>query len=183
LRAISHVLRAAIGIGIAVSAARGQYDAAVAFALVLPPALLAAAADAPARVELGFVAGLASYQWVNALGAAQALPELDVVAHLVLPFFTVQIAADWLERHGRFNGWAVNRAAGELTLGLALAWELVEYACDKVLDTNYSLGLADTVGDVAVGVLGVVLGLVFRPGCCNGRRKSPVSGAVAGSGD
>jgi hypothetical protein len=163
LRAVIHLLRVLMALGIALWIVRGHFDAALAFSLVLPVALVAAAARAPAPIELAFVAGLAAFQWAAAVGVAQEVPGLDAVAHFVLALLAVVLLSCGFARHARSRHGRRRRrqlAATWATLSLAVGWELVEYTCDVTLGTNYSLGVGDTIGDLVAGFAGAGIGLV-----------------------
>jgi len=94
------------------------------------------------------------------------LPGLDVPVHLlggavIAATFERTLAA--ARRHHLIEP-VEQRVAVPLLLGLtstaALAWECAEFLSDRYLATGAQRGLADTLGDMLVGVAGAALFLI-----------------------
>lgn len=51
---------------------------------------------------------------------------------------------------------------GSLTATAAVFWEFAEFSVDQILGTNVQLGLANTMKDLAMGILGAILIILIR---------------------
>ena len=92
-----------------------------------------------------------------------AFPDLDIPMHLVggigAAFFflrSLQVLSRG-EILGKPNRLAIRLLAFSLTAVAAIAWELAEFASDRLLGTHEQLGLEDTMVDLVLGGLGALL--------------------------
>jgi dolichyl-phosphate-mannose--protein O-mannosyl transferase len=51
---------------------------------------------------------------------------------------------------------------GSLTATATVFWEFAEFSVDQLLGTNIQLGLANTIKDMAMGILGSILIVLIR---------------------
>jgi hypothetical protein len=125
----------------AVFAATGDGAAALKAILVLAPAVVARVVRVHPAIDLAFAVALFA-EALGALGGGDTLP------HLILPLLSGPVIYTALLRLG-----IVPRPAALVTFAgvvlLGVAWELVEWAADAALGTNYSQGWGDTAGDLA----------------------------------
>jgi hypothetical protein len=122
----------------------------------------------PRVYDLAFMVAVALQAWGEALGAYDAIPWFDNVAHFTLPFFlapTLYIVLARLDvvpdpkdetdlRHyaGMFIvTFALGGALGAL-------WEMWEWFSDHTLGSSLQLGNDDTVGDLTADTLGALCG-------------------------
>jgi hypothetical protein len=107
----------------------------------------------------------------EALGAYDAIPWFDVVAHFSLPFFlapTLYIALaradvvpdpkDETELRHYVGIFVVTFALG---VALGGVWEIWEWVSDHTLGSSLQLGLDDTVGDLVADTSGSLCGAVL----------------------
>jgi hypothetical protein len=122
----------------------------------------------PRAYDACFVLALAVQAWGEALGAYDAIPWFDNVAHFTLPFFlapTLYIVLARIDlvpdpkdasdlRH--YVGLFVVTVA----LGVAIGgvWEIVEWFSDHTLGSSLQLSNDDTVGDLVADTAGSVCG-------------------------
>jgi hypothetical protein len=166
-RLVADLLRLSLTVGPVVLAIDGKRDYAMVFIAVTAWALRAA--RAPALLDLGFVTLLAADAWATELGAFHSFNRDDHVGHALLAGFATPLVYLLVRRLGVLRSpppGLAPRVAFALTLfglGLALgaAWELVEYACDSILGTNYSLGYSDTMGDLVADAVGAGVAAVL----------------------
>ena len=98
------------------------------------------------------------------LGVTTRLPRIDMVFHLVGGFsigFCVDRGLGILESQGLAGGpEGVLRSAFilSMTASAALLWEFAEFAVDSLYSMRFQTDLADTMSDMALGVVG---GIVF----------------------
>jgi uncharacterized membrane protein YjdF len=126
--------------------------------LVLAPALAARFARVPPAFELLFTLALAAEAIGTSLGAYDSISWGDTLSHTALPFLCGPVAYGTLARlgvapePGAAGGARAVLDAATLTaiaiLALGVAWELVEWAADSALGTNYSRGYGDTRADL-----------------------------------
>lgn len=130
-------------------------------ALVLLGVVAVRLADLPGTVQAtGLVALLAS-AWAALLEGYQAIGWLDVVAHAVITGLLAAVATALLTgpplRPARTApGTRADAVLGTTAIGalLAVVWEVGEWVGHTYLDPAIHVGYDDTVGDLAVGVLG-----------------------------
>lgn len=140
--------------------------AALKTALVLPPAVASRLARVPAGFDLVFVLALAVEVVGSGRGADGWLGQGDLASHLVIAFLTAPIVYGLIvrlrERDARPAPSARSVGAGLLTalvvLALGAMWEVVEYAADGLLGTDFSQGPADTLSDLAADAVAAALG-------------------------
>jgi hypothetical protein len=157
--------------------ATGDGSAGLKALLVLPPALAARFAGVPPAFDLVFTLALAAEAIGTKLGAYDAISSGDTLSHIALPFLSGPVVYGVLARLGlvtepgaargprRLLRAATVTAAGILALGVA--WELVEWAADSALGTDYSRGHTDTRADVindaiAAAASGVLVAVWLR---------------------
>jgi hypothetical protein len=122
----------------------------------------------PRAYDACFITALALQAGGEALGAYDAIPWFDNVAHFSLPFFlapTLYIAlarADVVpdpkdSTHPRHY---VGIFVVAFALGVALGgvWEIWEWLSDHTLGSSLQLGLDDTVGDLVADTAGAAAG-------------------------
>jgi len=162
------VVRASLVAGAVILALAGDSTGALllagaaAVAWAVRPVLL------PRAYDLCLVVALALQAWGEALGAYDAIPWFDNVAHFSLPFFlapTLYIAlarADVVpdpkdETHLRHY---VGIFVVAFALGVALGglWEIWEWVSDRTLGSSLQLGNDDTVGDLTADTAGSLCG-------------------------
>ena len=122
----------------------------------------------PRAYDACFVAALTLQAVGEALGAYDAIPWFDVVAHFSLPFFlapTLYIAlarADVVPdpKDETTTRHYVGMFVVTFALGVALGglWEIWEWVSDHTLGSSLQLGLDDTVGDLVADSAGALLG-------------------------
>jgi hypothetical protein len=164
--------------------ATGDGSAGLKALLVLAPALAARFARVPPAFDLVFTLALAAEAIGTRIGAYDAISSEDTLSHTVLPFLSGPVVYGVLARlwlvpePGAARGARPLLRAATLTavgiLALGVAWELVEWAADSALRTDYAQGYSDTRGDllndaraaVASGVLVAAWLRIFarRPG-------------------
>lgn len=168
MRALADTLRILLLVAAVAFLAAGDGSAALKSVLVLTPALCARAARAPAGFDLAFTAALAVEAIGTGTGAYQWIGWGDSTSHLVIPFLCAPIAYHLLSRVGAApspDGARDGRAfaaAGLVTamavLALGTLWELVEWASDSALGTDYSQGYLDTLTDLLADTIAATLG-------------------------
>lgn len=126
---------------------------------------VAAAGDPP-------TAALAVAVAVSAGGSATGLiPQVspwDKVEHGSVAFLLVLALDRQLVRRDAVTALVANRKLMTLlawgsTLALAVVWEILETASDRLAGTDYSLGMFDTLGDLAVVLLGASIAALIAP--------------------
>lgn len=183
------VVRAAGAVSVLVAlVARGPVDA-VLLVLVLGGLVVPVVVRAPAALDAAYGAALLVAAWCAVLELYQAVPWLDVVAHVGVTGLVAAVAHLALARttgavpdptavphptavpdptavHGR----AARAGAVVVTVALGLAlsalWEVGEYVGHTYVDDAIFVTYADTVGDLVAGGVGsVVAGLwLVSPG-------------------
>jgi uncharacterized membrane protein YjdF len=122
----------------------------------------------PRAYDVAFMLAVVLQAWGEALGAYDALPWFDNVAHFSLPFFlapTLYIALaradvvpdpkDETHLHHYVGIFVVASALGVAMGGI---WELWEWLSDHTLGSSLQLGNDDTVGDLLADTLGSLCG-------------------------
>jgi hypothetical protein len=125
----------------------------------------------PRVYDAAFVAALALQSLGEALGAYDALPWFDNVAHFTLPFFlapTVYIALaradvvpdpkDDATRHHLVGMFVVTLALGVAIGGI---WEIWEWVSDHAFGSSLQLSNDDTVGDLVADTAGSAAGALL----------------------
>ncbi len=104
-----------------------------------------------------------------------SFPDLDIPMHLVggmgAAFFflrSLQVLSRG-EILGKPNRLAIRLLAFSLTSVAAIAWELAEFASDRLLGTHEQLGLEDTMVDLVMGGLGALLLVWLLPAMRTGQ--------------
>ncbi|MGM7669782.1 hypothetical protein [Microbacterium sp. A93] len=157
------------------------------YSLVLLGQTVVRLAPLRASVQAGTAVILVAAAWAAMLDAYQAIPWLDLVAHVVATGLLAALVAAAVLRMGWLpprpsapsapSGHSAPWSAGALgpaairtvhtlfTAGLgallAVLWEVGEWAGHTLLDPAIQVGYVDTVGDLAAGVLGAVLAGLF----------------------
>jgi hypothetical protein len=122
----------------------------------------------PRVYDAAFMAALTLQAAGEALGAYDAIPWFDNVAHFSLPFFlapTMYIALaradvvpdpkDAATRHHYVGIFVVTFALG---VALGGVWEIWEWVSDHSFGSSLQLGLDDTVGDLVADTAGSLCG-------------------------
>jgi hypothetical protein len=153
---VADLLRVVIVATAIAATAHADAAAAIKCALLLPPAVAARLARAPAW-DVAFTFALT----VEAIGSAAAFNTIDswnTLAHLVLPFLSGPLLYCGLVRLGlRVDARASGGTAAALTVGVVTfatvlatgaLWELLEWAVDSWLGTHFATSYYDTVIDL-----------------------------------
>ena len=119
----------------------------------------------PRAYDACFIAALTLQAGGEALGAYDAIPWFDNLAHFTLPFFlapTLYIAlarADVVPdpKDETTTRHYVGMFVVTLALGVALGgvWEIWEWVSDHTIGSSLQLGLDDTVGDLVADTAGL----------------------------
>jgi hypothetical protein len=145
----------------ATSLALGDGPVALKVLLLLPPALCPRLLQAPPRFDLVFVAALAVEAGASSLGGYEALAWWDTLSHLVLPFLSGLVLYVGLVRLGLSR--LSDGSSGQLAFAAMVTfsavvilgglWELVEWAADEALGTDYSPSAQDTATDLGANTI------------------------------
>lgn len=134
------------------------------FLLVLGGVLVPRLLDLPAPLDVAFGAALLLAAWAALLGWYDAVHWLDLVMHAVCTGLVAAVGVLALVRARLIDVPASTRTRVGLavtTTGVgalgAILWELGEWAGHTFLDDGIHVGYADTVTDLALGVLGAAL--------------------------
>jgi hypothetical protein len=135
----------------------GDGSVAAKFVLVLPATFAARLLVVHPALDLTFALALAA----EALGSALAAHELigwdDRLSHLVLPLLCGLVVYAALRRtRAPHRPLGIGLLTGVAVLVIAALWELVEWAADAALGTNFSMGRDDTVGDLSADAVAAV---------------------------
>jgi hypothetical protein len=162
--------RIAILVAAAAFLVAGDGTAALKAILVLVPAVAARLARVPPVLDLVFVLALGAEAIAPSLEAYDSISWGDTLPHIVLPLLSGPVLYLGIRRLGGAWGRAPAGAAlltAASVVGLGAAWELVEWASDDALGTNYSQGRPDTLEDlrndaIAAVASGALVGLWLR---------------------
>lgn len=155
------VVRAAAVVSLAVGPVTHGGVAAALLFLVLGGTVVPRALGLPTVLDVAFGASLLLAAWAALLGWYDAVSWLDLAVHAVCTGLVGAVGVLVLQRlpvvatapgPGTRAG-LVAVTAGVGALG-AVLWELGEWAGHTFLDDEIHVGYADTVGDLAAGVLG-----------------------------
>ncbi len=115
--------------------------------------------------EAAFVLLLAADVWLTVLGAFDRFNHGDHAGHLLLSAAVTVALAEPIARRVRARRvgerrrpLVVGAVAAAATVSLGVGWEIVEALSDVVLGTNMSLGLGDSLLDLAGDGIGALLG-------------------------
>ena len=125
----------------------------------------------PRAYDACFVTALALQAGGEALGAYDAIPWFDNVAHFSLPFFlapTLYIALaradvvpDPKDETSTRHYVGIFVVAFALGVALGGVWEIWEWVSDHTLGSSLQLGLDDTVGDLVADTAGSLAGALL----------------------
>ncbi|WP_036961695.1 hypothetical protein [Promicromonospora kroppenstedtii] len=158
------VVRAAVAVSIVVGGATFGGPAVALFLLVLGGALVPRLLGLRAVLDVCFGSCLLLAAWAALLRWYEAVPWLDLLVHAVCTGLVAAVGVLALVRSRLVapqasGGWAraglvvTTTAVGALG---ALLWELGEWAGYTYVDEEIRVGYADTVGDLAFGLLGAL---------------------------
>jgi hypothetical protein len=162
------VLRLSLVVGAVAFLLAGEAGGAVVLGGAAALAWLVRLVNLPRAYDFAFMVAVILQAWGEALGAYDAFPWFDNVAHFTLPFFlapTVYVAlarADVVPDPK--DGTEPRHYAGifvvAFALGVALGglWEIWEWVSDHALGSNLQLGLDDTIGDLVADTAGALCG-------------------------
>jgi hypothetical protein len=100
--------------------------------------------------------------------AYDLLPEADIPMHfaggLSIAFFVSRCFRALPQAVVRSSRLVVLELVlvGSLTATAAVLWEFAEFACDRIFGTNIQISLANTMQDLALGLLGAGVLMVIR---------------------
>jgi hypothetical protein len=165
------VLRALLLVGAALFALAGDTNGAILLGGAGALAWLVRPLQLPRAYDAAFMVALTLQAVGEALGAYDALPWFDVVAHFSLPFFlapTLYIAlarADVVPdpKDASTTRHYVGIFVVSFALGVALGgiWEIWEWVSDHSFGSSLQLGLDDTVGDLVADTAGSLCGALL----------------------
>jgi hypothetical protein len=122
----------------------------------------------PRAYDLAFMVAIALQAWGEALGAYDAIPWFDNIAHFTLPFFLAPTLYIVLARLDVVpdprDETRLRHYAGILIVAFALGgamgalWEMWEWLSDHAFGSELQLGNDDTVGDLTADTLGALCG-------------------------
>jgi hypothetical protein len=122
----------------------------------------------PRAYDLAFMLALTLQAWGEALGAYDAIPWFDNVAHFTLPFFFAPTLYVLLARLDLVpdpkDAGGVRHYAGIFVVAFAFGvaiggvWEIFEWVSDHTIGSDLQLGLDDTVGDLVADTAGSFAG-------------------------
>jgi multisubunit Na+/H+ antiporter MnhB subunit len=139
----------------------GDGPVALKVLLLLPPALGPRLLRAPPGLDLLFATALGVEAVASSLSSHGAVGWWDTLSHLVLPLLSGLVLYVGLVRLCRSrpsDGASPGLAFSALVtfsavVILGLLWELIEWAADEALGTNYSLSAQDTATDLRADTL------------------------------
>jgi hypothetical protein len=168
---ITDVPRCALIAGGATVATTVGLAAGLLVALVLVPALAVRHVGVPGWLDVSLTSVLGVHALGSGLGLFDAVPWEDNVVHAVVSLLCGPVIYVGILRLGspadERRGIRRPPAAGAVllvftsTLGLGAAWELVEWAFDLALHTNFSLGYIDTLTDLLADACGALAGSIW----------------------
>ena len=175
----SDVVRVLALLSAAVVAPSQPFEAVLRFLLIFGVLLGTRVAAVPRPFDTAFGVLLLVSAWSSALGWYFEHPWIDVPIHFALPGATAAIAyvvaarADVVpalpDADLRARG-AVALATLMLGVNVAVVWELYEWLAATYLPSRILVGYDDTIGDLAMGLLGsVVAGVILAWWETNGR--------------
>ncbi|MCB7137464.1 hypothetical protein [Cellulosimicrobium marinum] len=151
------------------------------FLLVLGGVTLTRGLDLPPALDVAYGTSLLAAGWAAQLGWYDAVPGLDLVAHVVCTGLIAAVAHLALVRwrllppapaepsaRARAGLAVTTTALGAL---VAVLWEVGEWAGHTFLDDGIGVGYTDTVLDLAAGVAGALLA-----GALLARRRAGTAG-------
>jgi hypothetical protein len=150
MRRAADALRVGLLCAAAAALTAGDTVVAAKVLLILPAVAVPRLFAVHPALDLLFSSALA----VEALGSGLAAHELigwgDRGSHLVLPLLCGLVIYDALRpRLASKRPLAAGTATGLAVFAVGALWEVVEWLADALLDTNFSMGRADTVGDIS----------------------------------
>jgi hypothetical protein len=170
------VVRVAGAVSVLVALVAGGPVDALLLVLVLGGLVVPVVVRVPAALDAAYGASLLAAAWCAVLELYQAVPWLDVVAHVVVTGLVAAVAHLVLARTTgavldpaavdptgapdpdavRGRAARVGAVVVTLALGLALSalWEVGEYVGHTYVDDAIFVTYADTVGDLVAGGLG-----------------------------
>jgi hypothetical protein len=165
------VVRATLVAGAAGFALAGDGGGAIIMGFAALLAWAVRLLNLPRVYDLAFMIAVALQAWGEALGAYDAIPWFDNVAHFTLPFFlapTIYVAlarADVVPdpRDDTHTLHYVGMFVVTFALGVALGgiWEIFEWVSDHTVGSELQLGLDDTVGDLVADTAGSLFGALL----------------------
>ncbi|SDR79692.1 Glycosyl transferase family 2 [Paraoerskovia marina] len=166
-------------ISVVVAAVRWDGIAVALFALVLGAVMVPRAVGAGTAFDVAWCTSLLFAGWAAQLEWYRAVPWLDLAVHLVCTGLVAAMAYRLLARadgpRSRVGALVVTTALGALA---AVLWELGEGAGHLLLDDEIGVGYTDTLGDLAVGVLGSMVAGVVLAVRAPGARAEPTADAA-----
>lgn len=125
----------------------------------------------PRVYDASLALALALAAWGEALRAYDAFPAFDIVTHLLVPMLGAPVIYVALARAEVVPDPADDTRTPHyigifvvtLALGLAVGavWEILEYASDRYVGSQLSLGNRDTIGDLVADGVGALVGAVL----------------------
>jgi hypothetical protein len=150
---IAWTCAAALWVSAAAALAYGDPVGALVLGLAALPATVIAALAAGRRAASFVTAVLLLSAWASASGVVPQVFPWDDVEHALLAFGCCWVVGDALRTVPAPRRLVVLAALGA-TMTFAVVWEIVEWSADQLLDTNLSPSAADTIGDLAAGLIG-----------------------------
>jgi hypothetical protein len=141
-----------VGLACAAAALFLAGDAAVATkaVFVLPATVGARLLGVHPAADLAFTLAIAAEAAGTALAAHGLIGWDDRISHVVLPLLLGLVVYDALRRRRTVRRpAAAGLVTGMAVLVIAALWEIVEWAVDAAVGTNFSMGRDDTIGDLS----------------------------------
>jgi hypothetical protein len=146
------VVLAAYPFSVVVFVGAGEDAPALMFALVLVGLLLARAAGLPDRALLPLGAGLLIVLWIAWLEPPGGPRTTSVFAHGTAGALLGWALAETVRRREPWPRWGVIAVAGVFFIGVA--WELSEWAADRIFDTYLQSSAGDSALDLLANLFG-----------------------------
>jgi hypothetical protein len=132
----------------------GDGAVAVKVVLLLPATLASRLLGVRPLLDLVFTVALATEAAASVLATHGLIHWDDRIPHLVLPLLSGAVVYAALQRtQVPHRPTAAGLVTGAAVLAIAALWEVVEWGVDATLGTNFSMGTADTVGDLSADAL------------------------------
>lgn len=158
------VVRAAVAVSVVVGGATLGGLAVALFLLALGGALAPRFLGLPAVLDVCFGSCLLLAAWAALLRWYEAVPWLDLLVHAVCTGLVAAVGVlaliRWRVVASRVSGGLAHAGLVVTTTATgalgAVLWELGEWAGYTYVDDEIRVGYADTIGDLAFGVLGAL---------------------------
>jgi hypothetical protein len=150
LTRFADLVRAGLVCAAAALLVAGDGAVAVKVVLLLPATLASRLLGVSPLLDLVFTLALATEAAASVLATHGLIHWDDRIPHLVLPLLSGAVVYAALQRTRVPRRPAVaGLVTGAAVFAIAAVWEVVEWGVDATVGTNFSMGSADTVGDLS----------------------------------